>query len=87
LVEGGKQALRNDHLNPLTIVFFIIAILKRFEVLLVAYLIDGYLKNSLLVALIEFLSNASVLGASKVAISVEVGWTVGKIDGLKPLFH
>jgi len=62
--------LRNDHLNPLVIIFFIIAIFKRFEISVVGYVINQNLKNALVVALVELLGNTSVIGSSKVAISI-----------------
>jgi hypothetical protein len=87
LIEGGKQALRNNHLNPFIIIFFIIAIFKRLEIFLVAFPIDRHLKNPLFVTLVELLGNASVVGSSKVAVPVEVRRIVGKIGGLKPLLQ
>jgi hypothetical protein len=83
LVEDGKQVLRNDHLNPLTITLFIITILKWLEILIVACLINRNLKNSLFVALVKLLGNTSVVGASKVATSIDIRRIVGKIDRLK----
>jgi hypothetical protein len=86
LVEGGKQVLRNDHLNPLTIILFIIAIPYSFTIVLTKFLINRNLKNALFVALVKLLGNTSVVGISKVA-TIDIRRIVGKIDRLKPLLQ
>jgi len=83
LIENGKEVLRDNYLNSSLVVFFIIAILQRLEILLVDLPINCHFKNAFFITLVKFLGNTSIIGASKVAFAVEVGRVVGEVVGLK----
>jgi hypothetical protein len=64
---------------------FIIAVLKRLEILLVSCEVDCHLKNPFLITLVELFGNTPILRTCKVTVPIKVGRVVGKISTLKAL--